>query len=110
VLIGQVTPGNREPNEEKFLTYLKLAKDCASEVANYQSPKFKAVAISIESAPGGAGAAGGGAAPNDGSGGGTGMRVVSAQDAYKLLRDGDLIVIRLHLASWPAPAKKRGAA
>lgn len=43
---GQPVPPNREPNEEKFLTYAKLAVDTAHKVADFQSPKFRAVMVS----------------------------------------------------------------
>jgi len=37
---------NTNENEEKFKTYAVLAVDAASELAKYQSPTFKAIAIS----------------------------------------------------------------
>jgi probable HAF family extracellular repeat protein len=37
-------------NETKFLTYAEMAIKCASELAPYQSPKFKAIAVRVEDA------------------------------------------------------------
>lgn len=46
---------SRAPNlyadEEKFLRYSQAAIDCASKLAPYQSPTFKSVAVSPETAP-----------------------------------------------------------
>lgn len=95
-------PLDREPDESKFKEYAGFAIKCASELANYQSPKFKAVAISIENAPGGPVAPSNGEAP--------GMRVISAQESYKMLRDGDLIDLKVNKPPAPVAAKKRGAA
>lgn len=38
------SPG-REPNEDKFLIYAKLTVDTARSVADFQSPKFKAIMV-----------------------------------------------------------------
>ncbi len=40
-----VIPG-REPNEDKFLTYAKLAVQTAKDLADFQSPKFRAIMVS----------------------------------------------------------------
>ncbi len=38
-------PEGREPNEEKFLLWAKLACETARDLANFQSPRFKAIQI-----------------------------------------------------------------
>ncbi len=43
---GEAVPPGRQPDEAKFQTYAKLAVDTAGQLANYQSPKFKAVMVS----------------------------------------------------------------
>jgi hypothetical protein len=100
---NMTAPADREPDEGKFKEYAGFAIKCASELANYQSPKFKAVAISIEAGPGAI-------APSNGEA--PGMRVISAQESYKMLRDGDLIDMKVNkpAAAAPAAVKKRGAA
>lgn len=102
---NQAAPADREPDENKFKEYAGFAIKCATELANYQSPKFKAVAVSIETPPGGM--------PADGAAMTVaGVRVISAMEAYKNLRDGDLIELHANKPAAPAPvaAKKRGAA
>lgn len=42
----------KQPNEKKFLTYAQLTVKTAAAVADFQSPKFKA--IMVQSAPSGA--------------------------------------------------------
>lgn len=44
---GQQALPDRDPNEDKFLTYAKLACQTASDLAAYQSPKFAAVRVSV---------------------------------------------------------------
>jgi hypothetical protein len=38
-------PNNPNANEDKFLRYARFAIDCAGDLAPYQSPTFKAVAV-----------------------------------------------------------------
>jgi hypothetical protein len=38
-------PRNPHQNETKFLTYAEMATKCASDLAQYQSPRFKAIAV-----------------------------------------------------------------
>lgn len=42
---GMPIPPGRNPDEEKFLGYAKLAVDTAKALADFQSPKFKAIAV-----------------------------------------------------------------
>jgi hypothetical protein len=42
---GMPVPAGRLPDENKFLTYAKLTVDTARSVAEFQSPKFKAIAV-----------------------------------------------------------------
>lgn len=72
----------RDPNEEKFLQYFGLTIESAGKLANYQSPKYKSVTISAETSPGGAAAQSN--AP---------VAAMSAQEAYRRLRDSDMIDI-----------------
>jgi hypothetical protein len=44
-------PRKPHQNETKFLTYAEMAIKCASDLAQYQSPKFKAIAVRVEDAP-----------------------------------------------------------
>jgi hypothetical protein len=44
-------PRNPYQNETKFLTYAQMAIKCASDLAEYQSPKFKAIAVRVEDVP-----------------------------------------------------------
>lgn len=53
---GLPMPEHGKPNEEKFLTYAKLAAATAKDLADYQSPKFKAIAIATAPGTPGAGA------------------------------------------------------
>jgi hypothetical protein len=41
-------PRNPHQNETKFLTYAEMAIKCTSELAQYQSPRFKAIAVRVE--------------------------------------------------------------
>jgi hypothetical protein len=41
-------PKNPYQNETKFLTYAEMAIKCASDLAQYQSPRFKAIAVRVE--------------------------------------------------------------
>jgi hypothetical protein len=38
-------------NETKFFMWAEFAVNCASDLANYQSPKFKAIAVRAEDVP-----------------------------------------------------------
>lgn len=40
---GQPVPPGRSPNEDKFLTYARLVKETASELAPFQSAKLAAI-------------------------------------------------------------------
>lgn len=37
--------GGKQPNEEKYKEWLKLAIDCATKLAPYQSPTFRAIVV-----------------------------------------------------------------
>lgn len=77
-------PG-QQPDEGKFLTFAGLAMTAAEKLAPYQSPRLKAVMISQETPPGGL-TSGPGQGDPDGS-----MERMSPQQAYRLLRDADVI-------------------
>lgn len=81
---GQLAGPNQAPDEEKFKTYAKFAIECAKELAGYQSPRLKAVLLSQEVVPGGPAQQAGGTVMGMPS-------VLSPQQAYKLLRDRDVI-------------------
>lgn len=86
-------PGQK-PDEAKFLNYAKLAVDVAGQLANYQSPKFKAIVMTgLENNPGGA-------LPTPADVVGQ-VEQVTAQQAYRMLRDSDVIDITPN----PAPAQ-----
>lgn len=42
---GQVAQPGRKPDESKFLTYAKLTVETARDLAQFQSPKFKAIQV-----------------------------------------------------------------
>jgi hypothetical protein len=44
-------PRNPHQNETKFLTYAEMAIKCASDLAEYQSPKFRAIAVRVDDIP-----------------------------------------------------------
>jgi len=43
---GMAVPPGRKPDEVKFLVYAKLTVDTAKALADFQSPKFKAIMVS----------------------------------------------------------------
>lgn len=43
--VGMAVPAGRAPDEAKFLTYAKLTVETARDLAQFQSPKFKAIQI-----------------------------------------------------------------
>lgn len=103
---GEVlAPGSgRDPNEEKFRYFLDVTKDAAKALANYQSPKFKSVTIGVD--PSLAAAAGApGAVVSMAGEPGTTERMSPAQ-AYRLLRDSDLIDMT---PAKPKPAETKKA-
>lgn len=82
---GVVPMNGQKPDEAKFVEYLKLAGGFATDLAPYQSFRFKAVLMSQETPPGGSAIA-----PGSGDQAGA-MSRMSAQQAYRLLRDQDVI-------------------
>lgn len=42
---GMAVPAGRKPDEAKFLTYARLAAETAAKLAEFQSPKFKAIQV-----------------------------------------------------------------
>lgn len=78
--------GQQKPDQVKFMEYAKAAVDVASQLAPYQSPKFKAVMNLGEYTPGGAPLP----APSDVT---QQVESMTAQQAYRLLRDSDVIDI-----------------
>lgn len=42
---GTPVPAGRKPDEKRFLTYAKLTVETAAQLAQFQSPRFKAIAI-----------------------------------------------------------------
>jgi len=49
---GMAVPAGRKPDENKFLTYSKLAIEAAKSLAPYQSPTYKAIQIVAPPGPG----------------------------------------------------------
>lgn len=82
---GVVPMNGQKPDEAKFVEYLKLAGGFATDLAPYQSFRFKAVLMSQEPLPGGSAIVPG---PGDQAGA---MTRMSPQQAYRLLRDSDVI-------------------
>lgn len=101
-----VAPGSgRDPNEEKFRYFLDVTKDAAKSLANFQSPKFKSIAIGIDPS---LAAAGGAPPPSAVPAPGT-LEQLSPAQSYRMLRDHDLIDLSAEPkpAQAAAPAKKR---
>jgi hypothetical protein len=78
---GLPAPG-QQPNEEKFLQFATLAIAAAEKLAPYQSPRLKAVMVHQESLPG---------SHAIGPGQHSAMSPMSPQEAYRRLRDSDII-------------------
>jgi hypothetical protein len=81
---GAVPGAHQQPDERKFLEYAKLAIDTAAQLAAFQSPKLKAV-LTTNSEP----CVGSSVGPPLGSPGE--HRTYTPLEAYRRLRDGDLI-------------------
>lgn len=78
---GETIAGTgREPNPAEFKEWLKITREAAGELAPFQSAKFKSVTHHVESPIGGA-------VPENHEP----VQAVSAQEAYRLLRDRDII-------------------
>ncbi len=45
---GMPVPLGRTPNEAKFEKYARLAVQCAKDLASYQSPTFRAIAVTSD--------------------------------------------------------------
>lgn len=80
---GVVPMPGQKPDPLKFVEYATLAGSFAKDLAAYQSPKFKAVVNLAETNPGGM--------PLTTSTVGPAIEQMSAQQAYRLLRDADVI-------------------
>jgi hypothetical protein len=50
---GMPPPPGRTPDETKFLTYARLTVDTAKALADFQSPKFKAIMVAMQPGAGG---------------------------------------------------------
>lgn len=86
--------GNRNRNEKKFKEWAMLAVDAASELAPYQSATFKSVAVVIPPVPD----------PNrDGA-----TRLLTAEEAYRLMKNGGLINLKAKEIAPPAKKAARG--
>lgn len=83
---GVVPMQGQKPDPIKFMEYAKAAVDVAGQLAPYQSPRFKAVMSLGEYTPGGAPLP----APSDVT---QQVESMTAQQAYRLLRDSDVIDI-----------------
>lgn len=44
---GMPVPAGRKPDEKKFIQYAVLARDTAKDLAPFQSPTFRAVAVTV---------------------------------------------------------------
>lgn len=85
---GMVATAEQDPNTEKFVMFANMAGDFAGRLAKFQSPTFKSIEVHADPslvAPGVA-AAGGGAVPSA-----DGANRLTPQQAYRLLRDADVI-------------------
>ena len=80
VAFGAPLQTGQEPNEDKFVKYAVLARDTAKELAPFQSPKFKS--IELYEAP---------TAPIAQAAAGAQASKLTPQQAYRLLRDSDII-------------------
>lgn len=86
---GEALAPGRKPNPAEFKEWLKLTKEAAEAIAPYQSAKLKAIIPLPEAPPGAMSAAESAPAPS-----GVVTRM-SAQEAYRLLRDSsDLIDLK----------------
>jgi len=94
---NEIAGPGRDPNDEKFHRYLELTVDTASKLANFQSPKFKSVTLSVETPPGGAVPAGGVVGA---------ITRMSAQEAYRMLRDSSELIDLQPEAPAEQPEKK----
>lgn len=96
-----VHPGSgRDPNEEKFRYFLDVTKDAAKGLANFQSPKFKSITVGVDASL----AAAASAAPSAQVPGTT--RQLSPAQAYRMLRDSDVIDLTPAAPTEDKPAKK----
>lgn len=100
---GVVPMHGQRPDEKKFLEYAQLDVNTAAELAPYQSPKFKAIIQLPEAAPGADGSFEGIVGDQAGS-----MSRMTPQQAYRLLRDSDVIDVQ-HQVVGGKPVKKAGA-
>lgn len=83
---GVVPMQGQKPDHAKFMEYAKAAVDVAGQLASYQSPKFKAIVMTgLENNPGGA-------LPTPAEVVNQ-VEQISAQQAYRMLRDNDVIDI-----------------
>ena len=100
--VGQLPGPGQVPDENKFVTYATLAGQHAALLAPYQSPKFKAVIQVSENMPGSIGGPSSDPVP--------GLRdqveKMTAQQAYRMLRDRDVIDVTPNEKPKPVPAKK----
>lgn len=92
---GMVAPAGKAQDEAKFLTYAKLAIDTAAELGPYQSPRLKA--IQVHAVP---------TAPIDQPGQNAMTSELTPQQAYRLLRDTDVIDMTTAPAAQAAKAKR----
>ncbi len=92
---GMTATDGRKPDEVKFLTYAKLAVDVAKDVAEYQSPKLSR--IMVHQAP---------TAPIEQPAANAMTSQLTPQQAYRLLRDADVIDMATAPAAQAAKAKK----
>ncbi len=90
---GVVPMQGQTPDPLKFVEYASLAGTFAKDLAPYQSPKFKATIALNETTPGGV--------PLSASNVGPAIEQMTAQQAYRLLRDADVIDVEPN----PTPAK-----
>lgn len=95
---GVVPMQGQKPDHAKFMEYAKAAVDVAGQLASYQSPKFKAIVMTgLENNPGGA-------LPTPAEVVGQ-VEQISAQQAYRMLRDQD--VIDVTPTAVPAPIERK---
>lgn len=97
---GVLPAANQKPDPVKFMEYAKAAVDVAGQLAPFQSPKFKAVMSLGEHIPGGVVPAAAADVTRQ-------VEQMTSQQAYRLLRDADVIDISPNVAPAPVvPIKK----
>lgn len=95
-----VQPGlGQEPSQEKFVLFANMAGDFAGKLAKFQSPTFKSIEVHADPSLVAPGMPAAGAVATDGA------NRLTPQQAYRLLRDADVI----DMPGAATPAQKAAA-